>query len=187
MTRLARRAFLGAAASLPLAFAAEPARATLLRGLPLPALVARSHQVLVLSALESHCRYADIGGRRAIVTETLLQVSEVVQQISPGPSRVTVRTLGGVLDGVGELVHGQAEFAPHAACLAFLVAAPDGSLWVTGMAQGHYPLTTADGEPALSASPHLPKLVDFEHSAVRALVRQRLSSARRLVLEASAR
>jgi len=187
MQRLARRAFLSATASLPLGFAATPAAATLLRGLPLPALVARSNQVLVLSTLGSRCRYGEIGGRRTIITETTLHVSEVMHQVSPSERRVTVCTLGGVLDGVGELVHGQAEFAPGSVCLAFLAEAPDGSLWVSGMAQGHYPLSQASGDPSLSASPHLPKLLDFEHSAVRTLVRQRLSSARRLVVEASAR
>jgi hypothetical protein len=148
-------------------------------------MVRRSRQVLVLEAVESHCRYADIGGRRTIITETLARVSQVIHQLEPSDSRVLVRTLGGVLDGIGELVHGQAEFGLGAPCLAFLSRAPDSALWVTGMAQGHYPLTTVGSEPSLLASPRLPTILGFERSAARALIGQRLTQARRLVLEAS--
>jgi hypothetical protein len=187
MQRVARRAFLTVAASLPIALASGAAEATLLRGLSLSALVLRSRQVLVLSTLESRCRYAQIGGRRTIITETRARVTQVVHQLEASDAEVSICSLGGVLDGVGELVHGQAEFAPGAACLAFLSRAQDESLWVTGMAQGHYPLDTTASEPALQASPHLPTIVDFERSAARALIGQRLSQARRLVLEASQR
>lgn len=187
MPLVARRAFLTAAASLPIALASGAAKATLLRGLTLPALTMRSHHVLLLSVLESRCRYAEIGGRRAIVTETLARVTEVMRELESSAAQVSVCTLGGVLDGVGELVHGQASFAPGSACLAFLTRAPDASLWVTGMAQGHYPLDTTLSEPALLASPHLPTIVEFERSAARALIGQRLNQARRLVLEASRR
>jgi len=185
MQPLARRAFLSAAASLPLALVSGSARATLLRGLSLPSLVQRSQLVLVLSALESRCRYADIGGRRSIITETRARVSQVLREREPSEAEVLVCTLGGVLDGVGELVHGQAEFGMGVSCVTFLSRAANGGLWVTGMAQGHYPLTSANSEPALLASPHLPTMVDFERSAARALIGKRLTQAQQLVLEAS--
>jgi hypothetical protein len=183
--RVARRAVLSVAASLPLALFSGSAGATLLRGLSLPSLVQRSRRVLVLNPLESRCRYAEIGGHRAIITETRARVSQVIRTLEPSESEISVCTLGGVLDGVGELVHGQAELTPGTSCMAFLTGAPDGSLWVTGMAQGHYPLTRASSEPALLASPHLPAMVDFERSAARALIGQSLTRAQRLVLEAS--
>jgi hypothetical protein len=142
--------------------------------------------VLVLNALESRCRYAEIGGRRAIITETRASVSRVIRELESSANEIIVSTLGGVLDGVGELVHGQAELTPGVSCLTFLTAAPDGSLWVTGMAQGHYPLSSAS-EPSLLASPHLPTMVDFERSAARTLIGKPLTQAERLVLEVSKR
>jgi len=184
MQQLTRRAFLSAASSLPIALTSGSARATLLRGLSLSSLVQRSQHVLVLNTLESRCRYADIGGRRSIITETRARVSQVIRERQPSEAEVLVCTLGGIIDGVGELVHGQAEFGTGESCVAFLSRAADGGLWVTGMAQGHYPLTNANTEPALLASPHLPTIVDFERSAARALIGQRLTQAQRLVLEA---
>jgi hypothetical protein len=186
MQRVARRVFLTAAATLPIALASASAGATLLRGLPLPTLVQRSRRVLLLNALESRCRYAEIGGRRAIVTETRARVSRVIRELEPSADEITVCTLGGVLDGVGELVHGQAELTPGTSCLAFLTAAPDGTCWVTGMAQGHYPLSNA-AEPSLLGSPHLPTLLDFERSAAHALIGKPLTHAEHLVLEVSKR
>jgi hypothetical protein len=185
MQRVARRVFLAAAASLPIVLSSVSAGATLLRGLPLPALVRRSRRVLVLNALESRCRYAEIGGRRAIITETRARVSRVIRELEPSATEIVVCTLGGVLEGVGELVHGQAELTPGTSCLAFLSAAPDDTLWFTGMAQGHYPLSGAGSEPSLLASPHLPTMLDFERSAARALIGKPLTQAERLVIEVS--
>jgi hypothetical protein len=70
----------------------------------------------------------------------------------------------------------------------FVTPAEDGSFWLTGMAQGHYPIATQAGsQPLLQASPHLPRLLDFEASAVRRLVGQRLNQARALIAAESAR
>jgi hypothetical protein len=187
MRLIARRTFASAALALPAALVARRAHATVFRGLRLPDLVAQSEHVLLLTGLDARCLSIQIAGRRSIVTESRVRVDDVVARAVPGSGELLVRTLGGELDGVGELVHGQAEFVRNQPCLAFLTRAPDGNLWVTGMAQGHYPVASDSVVPYLLASPHLSMLEDFEHSAVRALVRQKLSDARRLVLEASRR
>jgi hypothetical protein len=187
MRLIARRTFASAALALPAALVARRAHATVFRGLRLPDLVAQSEHVLLLTGLDARCLSIQIAGRRSIVTESRVRVDDVVARAAPGSGELLVRTLGGELDGVGELVHGQAEFVRNQPCLAFLTRAPDGNLWVTGMAQGHYPVASDSVVPYLLASPHLSMLEDFEHSAVRALVRQKLSDARRLVLEASRR
>ena len=185
--RIHRRAFVSAAALLTAQLASNRSFATLMRGLSLRELVRQSHHVLSLSALESRCRYLVIGGRRSIVTETRVRIEDVLAGAVPSDGQLVVRTLGGVLDGVGELVHGQAEFSLGAPCVAFLTLGEDGSFWVTGMAQGHFPIVAAGAEATLAASPHLSTLRDWEHSAVRALVGQKLTEATRLVREASAR
>jgi len=185
MRLIGRRAFAGAALLLPAAFYSVRASATLFRGLPLPRLVALSEHVLMLTGLDARCVYVPLAGRRAIVTETRARVEEVFTKAAPASHEVIVRTLGGVLDGVGELTHGQAEFAANARCLAFLTRADDASLWVTGMAQGHYPIAgDSSGNMRLLASPRLPTMIDSEHSAVRVLVGRLLPEARRLVQDA---
>ena len=106
--RIHRRAFVSAAALLTAELVPSRSFATLMRGLPLRDLVGQSHHILLLSALESRCRYLDIGTRRSIITETRLRVEDVMGGVVPGDGELVVRTLGGVLDGVGQLVHGQA-------------------------------------------------------------------------------
>ena len=188
MKRIGRRTFAGAAGLLPTLFLPGIAQATLLRGMPLRELTQRSAHVLAVTGLEARCSWALLGGRRMIVTETLVRIDAVVARDTPGPSEIVVRTLGGVLDGRGQKVHGQADFELNQRSVAFLTRAKDGTLWVTGMAQGHYPLLeTAPSEQRLSASPNLPTLVDFEGSGVHALTGLELGEAQRLLRESSAR
>ena len=187
MSRLARRSFIRSVAFLPTLLVPGMAQATLLRGLSLRELTQSSQHVLLLTPLVARCTKGTLGGRPLIVTETSARIDDSIEKSAPGGSTVVVRTLGGVLNGAGLLVHGQAELTIGASCVAFLTPGSDGSLWVTGMAQGHFPLESDASKLYLSKSPRLPELVDFEHSGVRALVGRELSDARRLVHEASAR
>jgi hypothetical protein len=181
-----RRGFFLGLGALGAAFVAAPAQATLLRGLPLPALVQRSQRILVLEPFDAVWRYADIGGRRSIVTDTRARVHE--SWASPGESELTLRTLGGRLDGVGELVHGQPVLELGARAVAFLTLSHDRRVWwVTGMAQGHFPLSGAGETSRLLSSRGLPDIVNIETSAVRQLVGQKLVEARELVRLARAR
>jgi hypothetical protein len=150
-------------------------------------LVTRSQHAVIGTPLGARCSYLSIGGRRSLVTETRLRVEGVLALGAPPEAELTVRTLGGRLDGVGEIVHGQAEFEHGKLCLGFFERAPDGACWVTGMAQGHYPLETADAALVLHASPQLPTIRDWERSAVKRLVGTRLSEAERLVREVTPR
>jgi hypothetical protein len=187
MHRFGRRAFTGAAASLPTLLFPSFAQATLLRGLSLRDITLRSQHVLVLTPLDARTSFARIGGQRMVVTETRARVEEVIRN-ETRESEIFVRTLGGIVDGVGQLVHGQAELHVERPAVAFLTRARDSSLWITGMAQGHYPLSQpGNSQRFLTASPNLPTLVDFERSSVRALTGRELGVARRLIIEAAAR
>ncbi len=181
-----RREWLLGALALAVSGTTRPAGATLLRGLTLPALVARSQRVAVIEPLSASCRYALIGGRRSIVTDTLVRIHELW---GDGAEReLVLRTLGGRLDGVGELVHGQPQLSPGERGVAFLTLGRSGrEWWATGMAQGHYPLRAADPSWILQANRGLPSLVDVEHSAVRRLVGRELGAARELVRDARPR
>jgi hypothetical protein len=163
------------------------ASATLVRGMTLEELVQRSQHAVVCTPLSAESRYLTIGGRRMLVTETSARVEGALGLPQPSEGLLTLRTLGGQLNGVGELVHGQAELRVGRLCAAFLERAPDGACWLTGMAQGHYPLDSADAAWVLRQSPQLPTIRDWERSAVKRLVGTRLSEAERLVAEASGR
>lgn len=188
MNGISRRAAL---ASLGLGVSAsllsKRVSATLVRGMSLQELVGRSQHALMGTPLSAECLYLTIGGRRLLVTETQLRVESVLGLSPPSEGTLTVRTLGGQLAGVGELVHGQAELQVNQLCAVFFERGPDGVCWVTGMAQGHYPLARAGAAWVLRASPQLPTIRDWEQSAVKRLVGTHLSEAVRLVAEVSAR
>jgi len=57
-----------------------------------------------------------------------------------------------------------------------LLQGPDGLHYVNGMAQGHYPLRQSAARE-LTRSPDLPEILNFEDSAVKALVGSELASA----------
>jgi hypothetical protein len=188
MFSISRRAVL---ASLALAVGAEllprVASATLVRGMPLQELVSRSRHVVLGSPLDARCRYLSIGGRSMLITETRLRVESVLALEAPGQAELVIRTLGGVLGGQGEIVHGQAEFQKNKLCVAFLERDANGACWVTGMAEGHYPLDQSEASLILRASPQLPTIRDWEQSAVKRLVGTRLSEAESLIAAVKSR
>jgi hypothetical protein len=188
MQTVARRALLlGGAALGASCLDSRPAQATLVRGLPLRALVERSDAVIVLRPLESYSHYVSLGGRRSIVTDTRVAVEELVAKAPPA-SELLVRTLGGRVGHVGEIVHGQAELAMGNASLAFLKQDGEGAHWVVGMAQGHYPIAgTSSDDARLMASRNLPEIRDWEACAVRELSGMKLAAARGAIRQLSAR
>jgi hypothetical protein len=116
-----------------------------------------------------------------------VQVQDVLAKIAPSNQVLHVRTLGGRIGGMGELVLGQATLSPSGPDVAFLKLGADGAHWFVGMAQGHYPLRAdAGAELTLNHSANLPEIREFQASAVRTLSGARLSQARRLLLQASA-
>src|SRR5690606_22200661 len=93
-----------------------------------------------------------------------------------------VRTLGGRVGDIGQLVHGEARFELGAPSVLFVTPDDDGVLGITAMAQGHYPLgADPDDSVRLRASPNIPALVRVEGSAVQRLVRRTVVEAENLV------
>jgi hypothetical protein len=163
------------------------AEATLVRGLTLEQLAHTSHHILVGTPLQSSCRYETIGGQRRIVTDTRLRVDDLLAKTAPSDSEVMVCTLGGVLDGVGELVHGEAELVRQERSVVFLKRRSDGLMFCQGMAQGHDPLLIEARKSLLRSSPKLPALAAPLTSAVQRLRGRELAEARSLVLEVLSR
>src|SRR6478736_2006536 len=101
------------------AFSAS-ASATIMRALSLPALVQGSRHIVVVTPLAAETHFEELGRKRRIVTDTRVRIEELLAKEAPD-SEVLVRTLGGAIDGMGERVHGQAQFVLGQACVAFLV------------------------------------------------------------------
>lgn len=129
------------------------------RAATLAELVSRSTRIAHVTPLEGSSRWEDIGDRRHIVTYTRLRIDDAIAGQS-GESEILVRTLGGRIDKLGEIVHGEAQLSVNEACLVFLRANADGIEEVTEMAQGHYPFAPdASGVLRLHSSRNLPHLI----------------------------
>jgi hypothetical protein len=177
MGQVSRRGLLvGLAAGAAASTFGVSASATIVRALSLPALVQGSRRIVVVTALASESHFEDLGRRRRIVTDTRVRVEEGLAKADGVERELLVRTLGGSIGRLGEQVHGQAQLVLDEPCVAFLLQGPDGLHYVNGMAQGHYPLR-GTGARRLARSADLPEILDFNASAVKALVGSELGTA----------
>jgi hypothetical protein len=183
MCTLSRRALLGSGAAAALGvFSPTRAGASLARGLSLEELVRAAARGVVGVPLASECRYADFGGQRAIVTDTRVGVDEHFFARVPESSELILRTLGGIVGDLGERVDGQAVLRLGEPCVIFSSLSRENVEFVTGMAQGHYPLRAdARGVLRLRPSHNLPRLLRPERAAAFRLSGRDLSSVRALV------
>ena len=123
--------------------------------LTLEELVSLSDRIAVVVAEERSSRWEEAHGSRRIVTYTKLRVESSLRgsKAKPGETEhVWVRTLGGIVDKVGQHVAGEAQFTLGERAVVFLKQDGERSV-VTGMAQGHYPLAMKDGHEVLVSSP----------------------------------
>jgi hypothetical protein len=161
------------------------AEATLARAVRLPELVRQSRRVLVVTPLDAYSVWETLDGRRRIVTYTRARYEEHISGDDAREPEILVRTLGGRVNGVGQIVHGEAQLRAEERSIVFLRARPDGVDRVTAMAQGHYPLhADPKGMIRLQTSPFLPELLAADGSAVERLRGAVLSDAVRRIREA---
>jgi hypothetical protein len=161
------------------------AEASVARSISVSALIQNSRSVVLGTPLAAHSEWAEIGGSRRIVTLTRVRVDEHVARGKPGASEVLVRTLGGRIGKLGQLVHGEAELRSNETCMLFLHDGEPGLSTVTAMAQGHYPLASDARGRWLKRSPGLAKLVMAPDAAVERLSGQTVDVATRIVREAA--
>lgn len=185
---LSRRSWLAGLGGLGLiGFAPRPASAGVIIPTPLRELVETSQHVLVATPRTGDSTWEEIAGSRRIVTYTRLTVDEVLDGRDPADSELMVRTLGGQVGRLGQVVHGEAELRREEVCVVFLKDRRDGTFRVTGLAQGHYPLVSdARGTRRLNTSPNLAEVLDKHEdakSAIAVLRGQPLDTARALIGE----
>ncbi len=151
------------------------------RAATLAELVTRSTRIAHATPLEGSSRYEDIGDKRHIVTYTRLRIDEAIAGQS-GESEILVRTLGGRIDKLGEVVHGEAQLVVNEACLVFVRANADGVEEITEMAQGHYPFEAdAKGTLRLRPSRNMPHLIGGGMPAAMQLSGLEAAPARELI------
>lgn len=180
---LQRRTLLEGLAALAatLAFPAA-ARAALMRVLSLPDLLKSSEHVLQAVPLDVTAQWETVGERRRIVSYTRVRVEELIAGAKPAKSEILVRTLGGQIGEVGQVVFGEAALRVNEPCVIFLRRAVVNVEQVVAMAQGHYPIfRDPAGTRRLLPSPNLAELRSSGDSAVRALVGLRLEQAKGLI------
>jgi hypothetical protein len=79
-----------------------------------------------------------------IYTYTRVQVNRSVAGDLGAGSEAWVRTMGGIVDKIGQIVEGEALLATGQPSLLFLHAGPIGALEVTARGQGQFPIVTVD-------------------------------------------
>lgn len=155
-------------------------RASVSRALKLEELTARSQHVVLGEPLDTECTWEQVGTRKHIVTYTRLRVHELLAGQDPKQTEVMVRTLGGRIGELGELVHGEALLQVGQRSVLFVTPVST-ALAVTGMAQGHYPLWRDAGRERLRRSPEAAELVAEAGAAVQRLHGLELGDARQLL------
>jgi hypothetical protein len=150
-----------------------PAEASVARGLTLRELVTRSTSVLQVTPVAKRSSWQTIGGTRRIVTEWRARVDDLVSGQDPSASEVLVRTLGGSVGSLGQLVEGEAELAIGQPSFTFVTELEPSLFGVTAMGQGHYPIATEQRGRILRTNRQLPALLGGKDGAV-ATLRDRL-------------
>lgn len=139
LSMLSRRSFVLGGLSAFALCRPRSAEATLVRAVTLTELVSMSKHAVVATAGTPSSRWETIGDRERIVTYMKVRVEHVLDGTSPG-SEILVRTLGGRVGDIGQLVPGEAPLRPNTTSALFLEPVATDVFGVTAMAQGHYPL-----------------------------------------------
>lgn len=139
------------------------------RALTLGELVGKSSSVLLVTAVAKRSSWQTIAGSKRIVTDTRLRVDELVSGADPSATEIVVRTLGGGIGSIGQIVEGEAELTLGEQSLTFVTQSEPAFYWVTAMGQGHYPVRADSRGPVLRQNRQLPALVGKKPSAVATL------------------
>lgn len=138
--------------------------------------------MLVGTAVDAQCQWELIGKRKRIVTYSLVRVEAALDGVAPESDEVLVRTLGGSIGDLGQVVHGEAMLALGERSAVFLADATPGVFRVTAMSQGHYPIRMDPvGVHRLRAGVSSMELLGAEDAAVRRLDGRTVTEAQTLL------
>ena len=181
-----RRVLSWFAVSALLLLVSPPAKSGVARAIELSDLVRASETVVVGTPVESLAQWETLGKQRRIVTYSRVRVDQQVAG-APAGGELWVRTLGGRVGKIGQIVHGEARLFASRPALLFLELHGPGVHRVVALAQGHFPLKAdASGVLRLDTSPELSVLYGAERSAARRLTGRTLTEAQALIKAAAA-
>jgi len=158
-----------------------PAGASTARALTLAELVGKSTTVIVGTAVAKRSSWVTIGGTKRIVTDTRVKIEELVSGADPSTTEIVVRTLGGAVGDVGQIVDGEAELTIGEQSMTFVTQIDPDFYGVTAMGQGHYPITADTRGRILRQNRQLPALVGNKVTAVETLRGRLLTDSLALV------
>lgn len=115
------------------------AHASVVRPYDLEGLVARAEVIAHARVVRQASAWE--GGR--IVTRTTVTVRAALK--GAAGRELVVRTMGGVVDGIGQRISGEATFAPGEEVILFLRDARGGELRPVGLAQGKFKVVAEGG------------------------------------------
>lgn len=186
---LPRRSFLAAGVVLSACgLMARRVAASVARALSLSELVGQSQHALIGTPVDAFAQWETIGQRSRIVTYTSLRVLQPIDGRQPESDELIVRTLGGQVDDIGQVVPGEAVLARGEPAVTFLTKVNEGLFAVTGLAQGHYRLLPdSQGTRRLKASGSVELVGMDDTAAVRRLNARTPAEAEALVREELAR
>lgn len=101
-------------------------------------LAQRANRVIVAMPVDDMSVWEEAEGGKRIVTYHRVQVQADV--VGEGDQEIWVRRLGGVVEGVGQIVHGAATLRTGQPMMLFLAKRTDGTFSVIGMDQGCFPV-----------------------------------------------
>jgi len=102
---------------------------------------------------DQSCQWETIGGHSRIVTYTRVLVERSIDGRPPASSELMVRTLGGTVGRIGQVVPGEALLRRGMRAAVFVEDVSPGLFVVSGMAQGHYAIQPDEqGVPRLLAN-----------------------------------
>lgn len=151
------------------------------KALTLPDLLKKSTSTLVIKAVAQRSSWVTMAGSQRIVTDTEARVEELVAGVDPSATQIMLRTLGGRVGNIGQIVEGEAELSVGETSLSFVTQFEPAIYAVTAMAQGHYPVVNQAGARMLVTNRVLPALLKRSGSAVERLAGKKLTDALAMV------
>lgn len=154
------------------------------RALSLGELVHTSDHAAIGTSVDAFSRWEFVAKRQRIVTYSVIDVERTIdgRAIAKGP--LVVRTLGGLVGDVGQVVHGEAVIALGQRTAMFLHGVNPDFFSVVAMAQGAYPVKADDkGVHRLHAAPVSLELRGEVDAAVHRLDNASVASAEAMLAE----
>jgi hypothetical protein len=170
-----RGVLLSFALALGFLLCGQPAGASTFRPIPLATMVDQSSLVIVGTPISRDTHWAMTGTTARVVTDVTVEVAWTLRGNDSTGQDIVIRTLGGTVGDLGQIVYGEARLVLGQSCLLFLMVGRDGAYHVFGMAQGQYPLQSDDeGNWRINASPGLEGVLTPQLSVVGTLTGRRL-------------